>query len=152
MPKSSIHQIPLSEEDKAEAYAILTDYALRFDAPRYEQDHQLEGKLQEAFQIMRDGKRVPLDHLEQMCLYYGLHRYLSKWGGEMLSLSATEHCLYRELFLSVAAVEIPQYYRSDHDLSDLRQNGWYNAWERRRRHTIVDDVAHVRRVHESLLI
>lgn len=152
MTTRSINQKPITEADKAEAYEILSDYALRFDAPRYEQEHDLKVKIQDSFHKLREGKTVHLDHLEQMCLFVGLQRYLSKWGGEMLSLSSIEHRLYRELFLSFAKVEIPQEYSSDNERSDLKHNGWYSIWERKRSRTCDDDMLLVRRVHESLLI
>jgi hypothetical protein len=94
---------------------ILINCALRFDGWQYEIDRGLEnaGGLSSLVEPVLEGRRFHSDPNDNLAAFFGIQRYLYKWGGEMLLPHSREHVAFRLLFLDVYRYEIPEKYRKE---------------------------------------
>ena len=102
---------------------ILTYCALRFNGDAYLALRNMDGNRWQFPMVtddIEDTMIFPEEDLECLAAFYGMQRYLGKWGGEYLSETSREHIAYRLLFLHCYRMEIPL---------GLRTRQWYPVWE-----------------------
>lgn len=110
---------------------ILMTCALRFDGWQYEIDMGLEnnGGLQSLVEPILEGRRLHPDPNDNLAAFFGIQRYLYKWGGDRLAPHSREHVAFRLLFLDVYRYEIPEKYRKEPYWQE-----WEDAYRPRQEH------------------
>ncbi len=89
--------------------------ALRFDGYKFEAD--LRKKNPEVDGLYRlvdpviESLQFHADENMNLAAFFGLQRYLGKWGGETLKEGSKEYIVFDFLFLHLYALEIPKRYQ-----------------------------------------
>jgi hypothetical protein len=110
---------------------ILMNCALRFDGWQYEIDTGLYNNagLQSLVEPILEGRRFHSDPNDNLAAFFGIQRYLYKWGGDRLAPHSREHVAFRLLFLDVYRYEIPEKYRNEPYWQE-----WEDAYRPRQEH------------------
>lgn len=97
---------------------VLTACALRFDGYAYDEwrrksDPKWKG-LPWLYDRIRQSGKLRGDDSENFATFFGLQRFLCKWGGEQLGWDSIERRIYARLFLHLYQKECPETFRDEH--------------------------------------
>ncbi|NLG28990.1 MAG: hypothetical protein GX557_13845 [Chloroflexi bacterium] len=97
---------------------IMSTCALRFDGYRYEstsplcQGYATLGGLSRLFAPVVEALTLYADDNLNFAAFFGLQRYLCKWGGEYLTEYSDEHFAFDFLFLHLYHLDVPDAFRN----------------------------------------
>jgi hypothetical protein len=105
----------------------LTACALRFDGYAYEEaaglaePNSVGGGLAKLIKPILETRVFHEEQNANLAAFFGLQRFLYKWGGEYLTEYSNEHVVFRLLYLHLYRADIPLEYR---------KQPYFDEWER----------------------
>jgi hypothetical protein len=121
--------IERSEDD------VLSACALRFDGYTYEEatgigeTDSVGAGLAKLIKPIVETRTFQDDQNVNLAAFFGLQRFLYKWGGEYLTEFADEHVVFRLLFLHLYRADIPAQFRKEPYAAD-----WEREYSPHREH------------------